>query len=84
MTVAFTPQAWDEYLYWQRSNPQILARIHELIKDVKRNPYTGIGKPEPLRHALKGYWSRRITAEHRIVYKKVADQILIVQLRYHY
>jgi toxin YoeB len=84
MTVAFTPQAWDEYLYWQRRNPQILARIHELIKDIKRNPYTGIGKPEPLRHALKGYWSRRITAEHRIVYKKVADQILIAQLRYHY
>jgi toxin YoeB len=84
MTVAFTPQAWDEYLYWQRSNPQILTRIHELIKDMKRNPYTGIGKPEPLRHALKGYWSRRITAEHRIVYKKVADQTLIAQLRYHY
>ncbi len=84
MTVAFTPQAWDEYLYWQRSNPQILTRVHELIKDMKRNPYTGISKPEPLRHALKGYWSRRITSEHRIVYKKVADQILIAQLRYHY
>jgi toxin YoeB len=54
MTVAFTPQAWDEYLDWLRSNPQILARIHGLIKDIKRNPYTGIGKPEPLKHALQG------------------------------
>ena len=71
-------------LYWQRSNPQILARIHELIKDIKRNPSTGIGKPEPLKHALQGYWSRRITSEHRIVYKKTGDQILIAQLRYHY
>ena len=84
MNVVFTPQAWDEYLYWQQSNPQILARIHELIKDIKRNPSTGIGKPEPLRHALRGYWSRRITSEHRIVYKKTGDQILIAQLRYHY
>jgi toxin YoeB len=84
MNVAFTPQAWDEYLYWQRTNPQILARIHEVIKDIKRNPYTGIGKPEPLRHALQGYWSRRITSEHRIVYKKTADEIVIAQLRYHY
>ena len=84
MNVAFTPQAWDEYLYWQRSNPQILARIHELIKDIKRHPSTGIGKPEALRHALRGYWSRRITSEHRIVYKKTGDQILIAQLRYHY
>jgi len=84
MTVAFTPQAWDEYLYWQRRNPQILTRIHELIKDIKRNPSTGIGKPERLKHALQGYWSRRITSEHRIVYKKTGDQILIAQLRYHY
>ena len=84
MNVAFTPQAWDEYLYWQRSNLQILARIHELIRDIKRNRSTGIGKPEPLRHALQGYWSRRITSEHRIVYKKTGNQILIAQLRYHY
>jgi toxin YoeB len=84
VNVAFTPQAWDEYLYWQRSNPQILTRIHELIKDIKRNPYAGIGKPEPLKHALQGYWSRRITSEHRIVYKMIAGQILIAQLRYHY
>jgi toxin YoeB len=84
MNVAFTPQAWDEYLYWQRTDPQILARIHDLIRDIKRNPYAGIGKPDPLKHALQSYWSRRITSEHRIVYKKSGDQIIIAQLRYHY
>ena len=84
MNVAFTPQAWEEYLYWQRTDSQMLKRIHELIKDIKRSPSAGIGKPEPLRHALAGYWSRRITSEHRIAYKKTGDRILIVQLRYHY
>jgi toxin YoeB len=84
MNVAFTPQAWEEYLYWQRTDPQILARIHELIRDIRRNPRSGIGKPEPLKHALQGYWSRRITSEHRIVYKQIGNQILVVQLRYHY
>lgn len=84
MDLTFAPRAWDEYLYWQRTDAQMLARIHELIKDIKRNPYTGIGKPEPLKHTFQGYWSRRITSEHRIVYKKVGDQIWIAQLRYHY
>lgn len=84
MNVAFTPQAWDEYLFWQETNARMVARIHELIKDITRNPSSGIGKPEPLRHALVGYWSRRITAEHRIVYRRSGGQILIVQLRYHY
>ena len=84
MNVAFTPQAWDEYVYWQKTNARIVARIHELIKDITRDPYSEIGKPEPLRHALVGYWSRRITAEHRIVYRRTGGQILIVQLRYHY
>ena len=84
MNVAFTPQAWEEYSYWLQTDPQIVARIHELIKAIRRDPYRGIGKPEPLKHALQGYWSRRITAEHRIVYKKVGGQILIAQLQYHY
>jgi toxin YoeB len=84
MNVAFTPQAWEEYLYWQQIDPQVLSRIHELLREIRRNPYTGIGKPEPLKHALKGYWSRRITAEHRIVYKKMTNHILITQVRYHY
>lgn len=84
MNLSFTPQAWEEYLYWQQTDPQILKRIHELIKDIKRSSSGGIGKPEPLKHALQGYWSRRITSEHRMVYKKIGDQILIAQLRYHY
>ena len=62
----------------------MLSRIHELLREIRRSPYTGIGKPEPLKHALQGYWSRRITSEHRIVYKKSGDQIWIAQLRYHY
>jgi toxin YoeB len=72
------------YLYWQRGDAAILSRINLLIKEIRRNPYAGIGKPEPLRHALQEYWSRRITSEHRIVYKKVGDQLFIAQLRYHY
>jgi toxin YoeB len=82
--LTFSPRAWEEYLYWQRTDPQMLSRIHELLRDIRRSPYSGIGKPEPLKHALQGYWSRRITSEHRIVYKKSGDQIWIAQLRYHY
>jgi toxin YoeB len=70
------------YLYWQKTDPQMISRINLLIKEIMRNP--SAGKPEPLKHALQGYWSRRITSEHRIVYKKTGDQILIAQLRYHY
>lgn len=84
MNVAFTPQAWEDYLYWQKVDRETVSRIHSLIKEIMRNPFSGIGKPEPLRHALQGFWSRRITSEHRIVYKKLSDQIVIVQLRYHY
>jgi toxin YoeB len=84
VNLVFAPAAWEDYLYWQRTDPQVVARINLLIKEITRNPSTGIGKPEPLKHALQGYWSRRITSEHRIVYKKAGDQILIAQLRYHY
>ena len=84
MNLVFAPQAWEDYLYWQQTDPQILARIHLLIKDIMRSPQSGIGKPEPLKHALHGYWSRRINSEHRIIYRKSGDQILIAQLRYHY
>jgi toxin YoeB len=84
VNLVFAPQAWDDYLYWQRGDAAILSRINLLIKEIRRNPYAGIGKPEPLRHALQGYWSRRITSEHRIVYKKVGDQLFIAQLRYHH
>ena len=84
MNLVFAPKAWEDYLYWQRSDPSIVSRINLLIKEIMREPYAGIGKPEPLKHALQGYWSRRITSEHRIAYKKVGDQLFVAQLRYHY
>ena len=84
MNLVFSAESWEEYLYWQETDPGALKRINLLIKDTMRTPYRGIGKPEPLKHALQGYWSRRITAEHRIVYKQSGNQILIAQLRYHY
>ncbi len=84
MDLVFAPEAWEDYLYWQRTDARVLSRINLLLKEITRNPYAGIGKPEPLKHALQGYWSRRITSEHRIVYKKAGKQILIAQLRYHY
>ena len=84
MNITFADQAWEDYLYWQETDEKILARIHELIKDVKRNPFSGIGKPEPLKHALQGYWSRRINSEHRMVYKVLEGAIFLAQLRYHY
>lgn len=84
MNLVFAPDAWEDYLFWQQNDPRTLSRINLLIKEITRTPSSGIGKPEPLKHALKGYWSRRITSEHRIVYRKVGDQLLIAQLRYHY
>ncbi len=84
MKIVFAPQAWEDYLFWQQTDKKALRRIHELIKDASRNPHTGIGKPEPLRHALAGYWSRRITDEHRMVYKVEGDNLVLAQLRYHY
>jgi toxin YoeB len=80
----FSDNAWEDYLHWQMNDKKILRRINALIKEIKRNPFEGIGKPEPLKHALSGYWSRRINDEHRIVYKASADVIQIAQLRYHY
>lgn len=84
MRLVFAEQAWEDYLYWQATDRKILARINALIREVCREPFTGIGKPEALRHALSGYWSRRINDEHRMVYKVVDDALLIAQLRYHY
>jgi toxin YoeB len=80
----FAKKAWEDYLYRQKTDKKILQRINTLIKDIKREPFEGIGKPEPLKHALSGYWSRRINDEHRIVYKIYQDSLLIAQLRYHY
>ncbi|MFO7963075.1 MAG: Txe/YoeB family addiction module toxin [Desulfobacterales bacterium] len=84
MKLIFSENAWEDYLYWQKTDKKIHRRINMLIKEIKRSPFEGIGKPEPLKHALSGYWSRRINEEHRIVYKVSADSILIAQLRYHY
>jgi toxin YoeB len=83
----FADEAWDDYLYWQAQDKRMVKRINELIEATKRDPFTGIGKPEPLKHALTGFWSRRITEEHRMVYKLEMgrdDALLIAQLRYHY
>lgn len=84
MNLTFAPKAWESYLYWQKTDKAIVNRINTLIKAIQRNPFEGIGKPEPLKHALSGFWSRRINDEHRIVYKVTKDNILIAQLRYHY
>ena len=84
MRVVFSELAWADYVSWQKSDRRVIGRINELIRDIQRAPFEGIGKPEPLRHALSGYWSRRITEEHRIVYKVQGDALLIAQLRYHY
>jgi toxin YoeB len=80
----FSEHAWNDYLYWQKTDQKTLRRVNTLIKETKRNPFEGAGKPEPLKHALSGYWSRRISDEHRFVYKVSEDGLLIAQLRYHY
>ena len=84
MKLIFSENAWEDYLYWQKTDKKILNRINKLIKEIKRKPFTGVGKPEPLKHGLAGYWSRRINDEHRMVYKVMDGALLIAQLRYHY
>jgi toxin YoeB len=84
MKLIFSDEAWDDYLYWQKQDRKIIDRINKLIQEVKREPFSGIGKPEPLKHALSGFWSRRISDEHRMVYRVDGDALLIAQLHYHY
>ena len=84
MNISFTPQAWEDYEYWQKTDKRILKRIHLLIEEIQRAPYEGIGKPEALKHNLSGYWSRRINEEHRIIYKQFEQGVIFVQMRYHY
>jgi toxin YoeB len=84
MKLIFAEQAWEDYQYWVQADRKIIRRIHELIKDTMRSPFAGIGKPEPLRHAFSGYWSRRITEEHRMIYKMEGGNLLLAELRYHY
>jgi toxin YoeB len=88
MKTAWTEDGWEDYLHWLQSDEKILTAINDLIEDIKRDPFRGLGKPEPLKHDLAGWWSRRITSEHRLVYrvsgKGDAKKIEIAQCRYHY
>ncbi len=84
MNLVFSPQAWEDYQHWVQTDRKLVRRINELIKDTARSPYEGIGKPEPLRYALAGFWSRRINEEHRMVYRVTGNNLEIAQLRFHY
>lgn len=84
MRVVFTPEAWEDYQYWQTTDRKLLKRINRLIAEIMRDPFTGIGKPEPLRHGFAGAWSRRIDDKHRLVYLIRDDDLTIVQARFHY
>ena len=84
MKYIFVDESWEDYQYWLKTDKKILARINDLIRDISRTPYTGIGKPEPLKYKYKGFWSRRITDEHRLIYQVRGDEILIVKCRFHY
>lgn len=84
MLVAFHHNGWEDYLYWQRMDKSLLKKINQLIADIQRTPFSGLGKPEALKHELSGCWSRRINAEHRIVYQVKTDTLIILQCRHHY
>ena len=88
MNLLWTEEAWEDYLYWQNADKDVLRKVNDLIKDAKRDPFKGLGKPEPLKETLKGWWSRRITGEHRLIYRVIgkgqSQQIEISQCRYHY
>lgn len=84
MKLVFSDEAWDDYLYWQKHDKRMIERINRLIRETQRAPYAGVGKPEALKHALSGFWSRRVTDEHRMVYRVDGDALEIAQLRFHY
>jgi toxin YoeB len=84
MKILFTPEGWDDYLWFQQNDKAGLKRINLLIKAIQRDPFDGVGKPEPLKHNLSGFWSRRITAEHRLVYGIEDDEVQVLMCRYHY
>ncbi len=84
MKISFQDDGWEDYLYWQQQNKKILKQINALLKDITRQPFEGIGKPEPLKYTLSGYWSRRINDEHRLVYTVKNKQIIVIQCRYHH
>ena len=84
MRIVFSTRAWEDYLWWQQQDRKLLKRINRVIEDVTRHGNEGIGKPEPLKHGFQGYWSRRISDEHRLVYKVLDDEVRIAACRYHY
>jgi toxin YoeB len=84
MKYIFVDESWEDYLFWQKADKKMLKRINELLKDISRQPFTGLGKPEPLKHKYRGFWSRRIDAEHRLIYKVKNYEILIAKCRFHY
>jgi toxin YoeB len=87
VNVLFTPTAWQDYCHWQSADPDVLGKLNALIENTRRQPFTGLGKPEPLKGALAGFWSRRITGEHRLVYRVIgtgdAQRLEVIQCRYH-
>lgn len=84
MKIVFVDESWEYYLYWQKTDKSKLKKINELIKDIARNPFDGLGKPEALKHRYAGFWSRRIDHEHRLIYRVVEDEIQIAKCRFHY
>ncbi len=84
MNILFTEDAWEDYLYWQQTDKQTLRKINQLLKEIQRTPFTGIGKPEPLKHQLQGCWSRRIDSEHRLVYEITDNMLKVIGCRFHY
>jgi toxin YoeB len=84
MIYIFVDESWEDYFYWQKTDKKILSRINDLLKDISRTPFSGLGKSEPLKHKYKGYWSRRIDGEHRLIYRVKDDEILIAKCRFHY
>ncbi len=84
MKYIFVDESWEDYLYWQKTNQKYVKKINEMLKDISRQPFSGIGKPEPLKFQYTGYWSRRIDGEHRLIYKVKDDEILIAKCRFHY
>jgi len=84
MILSFSDDAWEDYLHWQQNDKKILKKINRLIKEIQRDPFEGIGEPEPLKYNWSGYWSRRISIEHRLIYKISGENLMIAQCRYHY
>lgn len=84
MKYIFVDESWEDYLYWQKTDKKMVKRINELLKDISRTPFASLGKPEPLKYKYKGWWSRKINGEHRLIYRVKDDEILIAKCRFHY